>query len=259
MAVALYARVSTTRQADNDLSIPDQFKQMREWCSANGYVVAEEYTEPGASATDDKRPVFQKLIREATLNPSPFEAVIVHSQSRFFRNSIDFGLYERKLNQSDVKLISITQPTSEDSSGDMIRKIYSVFDEFQSNETSKHTTRSMLENARQGFFNGAKPPFGYRTVETEISGNRGRKKKQLAIDEAEAETVKHIFRLYTRGNKGVSIGMKAIVTLLNQQGLTMRGRPWRIQKVQELLSDTLYMGEYYYNKFDSKKKKLRFC
>ena len=37
----------------------------------------------------------------------------------------------------------------------------------------------------------------------------------------------------------------------------MRGRPWRIQKVQELLSDTLYMGEYYYNKFDSKKKKPR--
>ncbi len=29
MQVALYARVSTTRQAENDLSIPDQLRQMR--------------------------------------------------------------------------------------------------------------------------------------------------------------------------------------------------------------------------------------
>ena len=32
MAVALYARVSTTRQAENDLSIPDQLRQLREYC-----------------------------------------------------------------------------------------------------------------------------------------------------------------------------------------------------------------------------------
>lgn len=36
MHVALYARVSTVRQADNDLSIPDQLRQFNEWCKANG-------------------------------------------------------------------------------------------------------------------------------------------------------------------------------------------------------------------------------
>ena len=30
MAVGLYARVSTTKQADKDLSIPDQLRQMRD-------------------------------------------------------------------------------------------------------------------------------------------------------------------------------------------------------------------------------------
>ena len=34
MAVALYARVSTPRQAEKDLSIPDQLRQMREYCKA---------------------------------------------------------------------------------------------------------------------------------------------------------------------------------------------------------------------------------
>ena len=83
MAVALYARVSTTRQADNDLSIPDQLKQMRDWCHTNGYDVAIEYIEPGASAKNDKRPVFQTMIMDATMKPSPYEAILVHSQSRF--------------------------------------------------------------------------------------------------------------------------------------------------------------------------------
>ena len=64
MAVALYARVSTTRQADNDLSIPDQLRQLHEWAKANGHLVVKEYVEPGASATDDKRPVFQEMIAD---------------------------------------------------------------------------------------------------------------------------------------------------------------------------------------------------
>ena len=89
MAVALYARVSTTRQAENDLSIPDQLKQMREWCDANDYSVAIEYIELGASAKDDKRPVFQDMITDATMTPSPYEAIIIHSLSRFFRDFVE--------------------------------------------------------------------------------------------------------------------------------------------------------------------------
>jgi site-specific DNA recombinase len=37
MIVALYARVSTSKQAEKDLSIPDQLNQMRAWCEASGY------------------------------------------------------------------------------------------------------------------------------------------------------------------------------------------------------------------------------
>ena len=40
MAVALYARVSTPRQAEKDLSIPDQLRQMREYCKAQNLPIA---------------------------------------------------------------------------------------------------------------------------------------------------------------------------------------------------------------------------
>ena len=46
----------------------------------------------------------------------------------------------------------------------MMRRIINLFDEHQSKENSKHTSRAMCENARQGFYNGSKAPFGYKTV-----------------------------------------------------------------------------------------------
>ena len=112
MAVALYARVSTTRQAEIDLSIPDQLRQMRDWCKGQGLAVAAEYIEPGASATDDKRPAFQRMIADATGSPAPFEAIIVHSRSRFFRDLFKFLGYELMLKKAGVKLLSITDRKS---------------------------------------------------------------------------------------------------------------------------------------------------
>jgi DNA invertase Pin-like site-specific DNA recombinase len=254
MRIALYARVSTVKQAEKDLSIPDQLRQMRDWCKANGYTVIMEYVEPGASATDDKRPVFQQLISEATLKPSPYDAVVVHSLSRFFRDSLEFGLYERRLNKSGVKLISITQQTSDDPSGEMARKIFSIFDEYQSKENGKHTLRAMKENARQGYFNGSRPTFGYKAVEIETS-HKTKKKKRFVIDEQEAAIVRKIFGLYLNGYLGQSFGAKQIAVHLNERGLTLRGKQWARNRVHEILSNSTYHGEFIFNKRDSKNQK----
>lgn len=257
MQVALYARVSTTRQADNDLSIPDQLRQLNDWCKAKGHLVVQEYVEPGASATDDKRPVFQQMIADALQKQPAFNAIIIHSLSRFFRDGIEFGVYERKLKKNSVQVISITQPTSDDASGEMMRRIINLFDEHQSKENSKHTSRAMKENARQGYFNGSRPPFGYTAITTDVSGSRGRKKKQLQINETEADIVRLVYDLYLRGHQGRVLGCKEIVKHLTEKGQLMRGKPWGIQKVHKLLSDPLYMGDYYFNVVDSKSQKKR--
>ena len=251
MAVALYARVSTTKQAEKDLSIPDQLRQMREFCKAQGLAVAVEYIEPGASATDDRRPVFQQMISEATLSPSPYEAIIVHSRSRFFRDLFQFLSYERTLKRAGVKFISITQQTSDDPAGEMASTIFSLFDEYQSKENGKHTLRAMKENARQGYFNGNKPPFGYATVETEATGRKG-KKKRLEVDPAEAAIVRQVYGLYQRGIKSVPLGEKSIAAHLNERGISLRGQKWTKNKVHTLLSNATYRGEYVFNRTSNK-------
>ena len=161
MKVALYLRVSTARQAEKDLSIPDQRNQLERWSKDRGWTVVAEYVEPGASATDDRRPQFQRMMDDAARPDRPFEAVLVHSFSRFFRDSFQFEMHRRSLEKNGVALISITQTVSQDPSGQMFRQLCSMFDEYQSRETAKHVLRAMKENARLGFWNGSPAPYGY--------------------------------------------------------------------------------------------------
>jgi DNA invertase Pin-like site-specific DNA recombinase len=256
MMVALYARVSTTKQAEKDLSIPDQLRQMKEWCKARNHTVAIEYIELGASATDDRLPVFQQMIAEGCITPPPFDAIIVHSLSRFFRDMIEFGLYERQLKKHGIVVLSMTQQTSDDPAGEMARRIFSLFDEYQSKENGKHTLRAMKENARQGNFNGSRTPYGFKAVELDIRGNKGNKKR-LEIDSVEAAMVNRIFQLHINGHQGQQLGVRGIAAYLNDHDLTMRGNRWRKTFVHELLTNRLYLGEYIFNKSEGKTGRLK--
>ena len=161
--------------------------------------IVADYVEPGASATDDRRPEFQRMIDAATTKPPAFDVILVHSFSRFFRDQFQLEFYVRRLAKAGVRLVSITQELGDDPMSNMIRQIMALFDEYQSKENAKHTLRAMKENARQGFWNGALPPIGYRIVEA--SEQRGhRTKKTLEIDPVQAETVRLIFRLAREGH-----------------------------------------------------------
>src|SRR5271166_1535296 len=242
--IALYVRVSTTRQAEGELSIPDQIKQGQDFCAARGLELVETFIEPGASATDDRRSEFQRMIDAATSAVRPFDVVLVHSMSRFFREQFLSEMYIRKLRKAGVVLVSVTQEFQDDTTGNLIRQILGSFDEYQSRENAKHTLRAMQENARQGFWNGSLPPFGYRTVGAE---KRGQKlKKVLAIDEAEAEVVRCIFNL-ALGRAGMPLGVKAIVNHLNGSGCQRRGKPFHISSVHRTLTATTYTGVHHFN------------
>ena len=111
---ALYLRVSTGRQAENDLSIPDQRRQAKAYCASRGWEIVADYVEPGASATDDRRPEFQRMIDAATTKPPAFDVILVHSFSRFFRDQFQLEFYVRRLAKAGVRLVSITQELGDD-------------------------------------------------------------------------------------------------------------------------------------------------
>src|SRR5262252_7536021 len=252
LRAALYLRVSTARQAEHDVSIPDQKRQGEAYCAARGYQLVETYVEPGASATNDRRPEFQRMIEAGTSKPAPFDVVVVHSFSRFFRDHFEMEFYVRKLAKNGVKLLSITQEIGDDPVHQMMRQIMALFDEYQSKENAKHVLRAMNENARQGFWNGATPPLGYKPIEAE---KRGAKiKKKLEVDPVEAETVRLIFKLYLLGDgSSGALGVKEIVKWLNGRGYrTRRGKSFGVGQLHKLLTNTVYIGRWKFNQTSSK-------
>src|SRR3546814_4090373 len=134
---ALYLRVSTARQAEHDVSIPDQKRQGEAYCEARGLQLVETFVEPGASATNDRRPEFQRMIEAGTSKPAPFDVVVVHSFSRFFRDHFELEFYVRKLAKNGVRLVSITQEMGDDPMHVMMRQIMALFDEYQSKENAR--------------------------------------------------------------------------------------------------------------------------
>lgn len=257
MRVAIYLRVSTKRQAEQDLSIPDQRKQLAAYSRQQGWTVVEEYVESGASGTTDNRPEFQNMISAAREKPRPFDIILVHSFSRFARDSVDLELYVRDLGRLGIRLKSITQETNDDPMGDMMRKMVAIFDEHQSKENAKHTSRAMKENARQGFWNGGHPPYGYCVVDAEKRGDKV--KRRLEPDAKEAEIVRLIFRLYVNGDGTTApIGVKAIASHLNAKGYRQRqGRLFNNKLIQETLRETAYIGTYHFNRFNSRTRQPR--
>ena len=256
LRAALYLRVSTARQAEHDVSIPDQKRQGEAYCASRGYQLVETYVEPGASATNDRRPEFQRMIEAGTSKPAPFDMVVVHSFSRFFRDHFELEFYVRKLAKNGVKLVSITQEMGDDPMHVMMRQIMALFDEYQSKENAKHVIRALKENARQGFWNGSLPPIGYRVVAAEQRG--AKVKKKLEIDPLHAETVRLIYRLALQGDgaKG-QMGVKNIVSYLNRNRIFTRdGGRWGIGQVHRILTRRTYMGEHEFNK-RSKSKELK--
>ena len=237
--VATYYRVSTGRQYANEASIPSQRKITASFCDQNGYVVIEEFVE-AKTATDDRRPVLQDMIERACAPDHPYDAIVFYAFNRFFRNVAEMELTIRKLRKHGVEVVSVTQPTGDDPSQILVRQIIGAFDEHTSREISKNTTRAMRESAKQGFWNGATPPLGYKIVEAE---RRGQKiKKKLDIDAVEAETVRLIFKLYLEGDgKSGPLGVKETTKWLNSHGYrTRRGATFGVGPVHKILTNACY-------------------
>ncbi|NJO54223.1 MAG: recombinase family protein [Bacteroidales bacterium] len=249
---ALYLRVSTSRQAEVDLSIPDQKLQTAAYCERHGWQIVAEYVEPGASAMDDNRAEFQRMIERAGDDDRPFDVIVVHSFSRFFRDAFGLEMYIRRLAKHGVRLVSITQELGDDPAQVMMRQVIALFDEYQSRENAKHVLRAMKENARQGFYNGARVPLGFTTEDVEKRGHRV--KKRLAVDPIEAEVVRLVFDLYAHGDgRSGPLGVKEVTKYLNAKGHRTRlGARFGVGTVHGILTNPVYVGEWRFNKREAK-------
>ncbi len=236
----IYARVSTARQAEDELPIAGQIDRCRAKAEDLGANVVRVFSDEGISGQDDNRPAFQGAIAYSeAFSPSYF---ITWSTSRFARNKVDAGLYKRRLDRCGTEIVYLSTPIDRGSHGGWVLEgVLELFDEFYSRQVSADTMRSMMKNARDGYWNGGVSSFGFKP---EIDRDN-KKRKRLRPDESEVGVVRRIFEMRLEGH-----GIRNIAATLNREYLLNRGKPWSKSSVSAVLRNEAVIGRTVFGRKD---------
>lgn len=231
----IYARVSTARQADEELPVESQLDACERRAADLDAQVLRQFVDAGVSGTTDARPQFQAALAYAeAMNVDYF---ITWSTSRFSRNRIDAALYKRDLRRAGIKIVFCSSNVDfESGDGAVLEAVIEAMDARYSQAISEDTRRSMLLNAQKGYWNGSTVPFGFML---EPVGKR----KRMVPNEDETPIVRQIFDLRASGH-----GIRQIVAWLRDNGVLRRGQPWTYAPVQTMLRSRSYIGERVFNK-----------
>lgn len=242
--VALYLRVSSSKSAESNLSIPDQEVHLRKYCDDQGWLVAAIYVEAGVSAKTADRPQFQKMIRDAQSDQRPFAKVLIHNTSRFARSTGDFASYERLLAHYEIELISISQTFGRNAGGLVAKRVTTAFDEYHSFRSAEDSIRARRHMASEGFWPGGMTPDGYKLQPADTNPRR----RWLVIDEDRRGVIQKIFSLACYGDgQTAPMGLKAISHWLNDHGIKTRAETkWGVQAVHRILISSTYCGDHYW-------------
>ena len=102
----IYARYSSERQTEQ--SIEGQLRICNDFAKQNGLQVLDTYIDRAMTGTNDNRPAFQQMLKDAE-KPVMWDIVLVYAIDRFGRNSIEIAVNKQKLKKNKKMLISATQ------------------------------------------------------------------------------------------------------------------------------------------------------
>ena len=223
MNAVVYARYSDVKQ--NEQSIDGQLRVCREFAEKEGLTIVNNYIDKAFSATNDNRPEFQRMIKDA--EKKLFQFIIVYKLDRFSRNRYDSAIYKAKLKKFNVKVISATEKLGSGNESNILEAILEAMAENYSLQLSQNVTRGMRENAIKGISTGGVVPLGYKIVD-----------RKFVIDESEAHIVRTIFNEFVNGK-----GKTEIANYLNSKGYrTRKVQPFSFKSFTTLLTNKVYIG-----------------
>ena len=227
MKAVIYARYSSANQREE--SIEGQLRECHDFAKKNDIVVIGEYCDRALSGKTDKRPEFQKMIKDSEKHK--FDTLLLYTIDRFARNRYDSAMYKAKLKKNGVQVIYVKQPISQEPEGIILESVLEGYAEYYSENLSRAVKRGLKENALHGLAPGL-VPLGYA---------KG-KDKQYIVDPVGAKIVNEIYEMYAEGNS-----IPEIVSYCNAHGYkTSRGTPFVKNSLRTILTSDKYIGMFRY-------------
>jgi site-specific DNA recombinase len=186
---AIYTRKSSEEGLEQDFNSLDA---QREACEA--YITSQRhegwsalpamYDDGGISGATMQRPALQRLL--ADVADGKIDVVVVYKVDRLTRSLADFAKIVEIFDRQQVSFVSVTQAFNTTSSmGRLTLNVLLSFAQFEREVTGERIRDKIAASKRKGMWMGGQPPLGYDV-----------KDRKLIVNEAEAETVRHIFQRY---------------------------------------------------------------
>ena len=221
MKCAIYTRVSTDSQAEIEFnSCEAQEEKIKSFIkSQENMAIFKVYSDPGYTGANLDRPGLAELLEDIQLDK--INLVISYKIDRLTRSPKDFYNLIETFDKYGVDFISVTERFDTSTpSGRLLRNIMLTFAQFERELTSERTRDKMMQRVQKGMWNGGTIPFGYRSVN-----------KQLTINDDESKIIRSIYESYLTNYPITKIAKK---TKLSQT------------RIYTILRNPLYIGKVKY-------------
>ena len=235
MRVAVYARVSTTRQAQAQ-GIEQQLDRLRAAATERGWVLEEQhvYRDDGYSGARLGRPGLDRLRDHAAL--AELDLVLVTAPDRLARNYVHQVLLIEELAGHGCQVEFLDRPMSSDPHDQLLLQIRGAVAEYERTLIAERMRRGRQAKMRAGtLLPWTTPPFGYR-----LDPERPRQADAVRVEGGEAVLVAQLFDWYLEPQATV-YRLARRLTDLGVATPTGKQR-WNVASVRGILRNPAYTG-----------------
>jgi site-specific DNA recombinase len=236
MRAAVYARVSTTRQAQAQ-TIEQQLDRLRAEVAGRGWELDEQhvYRDDGFSGARLGRPGLDRLRDHAAL--AEVDVVLVTAPDRLARNYVHQVLLIEELAGHGCRVEFLDRPMSTDPHDQLLLQIRGAVAEYERTLITERMRRGRHARLRAGtLLPWTTPPFGYR-----LDPDRPRDPAGVRTEPGEAALITELFDWYLEPRAT----LYQLARRLTDLGVTTpMGRPrWNVTSVRGILRNPAYAGQ----------------
>jgi site-specific DNA recombinase len=231
---AIYAHVSTARQ-EEDGTIENQLRVLREFAASNNLVIVREYTDDGWSGDILARPALDKLRADAA--KKLWEVALIYDPDRLARRYSFQELVMDELRDRRIDVSFVTIPAPKNSEEKILNGVRGLFAEYERAKIAERFRLGKLRKVKDGHVLVTEAPYGYKYVP-----KQGSQHGYFVVDEEEAPVVRMIFEWVANGR----MTLRQVVRRLQRAGIPPRKSKrgvWNTSTLTTLLRNGAYIGE----------------
>ena len=241
--IAVYARVSTARQEDEN-TIETQLFAIREFARTKSYTIVQEYIDDGWSGDMLARPALDLLRQDA--KKKQWDGVLFYDPDRLARRYSFQELVMDELRDLQIEPLFVTIPPSRNHEDRLLYGVRGVFAEYERIKITERFRLGKVRKANEGHVIATEAPYGYTLIPKRGKpGDADFLQTHYEINEAEARVVRSIFGWVANER----LPLRQVVRRLQLEGIRPRKSKrgvWNTSTLCTLLRNRTYIGEAHY-------------